>query len=141
MLTAELVAVTPLHSRRRLILTVLAHEMDNEIRLCQSALVCAPWERALVDTLHLLLVLGLLVKFQSRGVEKSLLTDGTLIGKLSLMSLQMIVHRVLLRRSLAAVAADVKAISVLLVLVDHSWIVTRGTNPTASIFSEGSPTP
>jgi hypothetical protein len=53
-------------------------------------------------------------------MEKSLLTDGTLIGKFSLVRLHMIMHCILTHSNFSALATHIVAILILLILKDHS---------------------
>jgi hypothetical protein len=53
------------------------------------------------------------------GLEKPLLTDGAGVGRLRLVRLQMIVHRVLPLRSLLAMRTDKVSLSIALIRIPH----------------------
>ena len=114
---------TPCAEARYLFSTMFPHEMNNPICLCKSLKrATGTFERSRL----LLGVSGSYMESQRIGVEKLLLTGRALKGKMTLMCLQMIMHRVLILFNGLTDATHVGTLCVLLVGVWHTVKVAVG---------------
>ena len=93
--------------------------MNDEIGTCKRALECASILRTFEHTFLLLVVLGFSVEFKSGGMKELLIAHSTCKWQISLVLLQVIMHRVLIFSCLTTMLTHEKTIVILCIDIDH----------------------